>query len=111
MENSPIPSSQASLRTRAPSSHALSDRGASERRQTWDGGEMVGPGVIRLPETNIAPENRPSQTETSIETNNPSFRCYVSFRDSKLYLPKTNMEPKVMKVWFFLKGAGFQVLR
>ena len=40
--------------------------------------EMVGPGVIRLPETNIAPENRPSQTETSIETIHLSGAMLVS---------------------------------
>ena len=33
------------------------------------------------PETNIAPENRPSQKETHL----PIFRCYGSFREIKVY--------------------------
>ena len=37
---------------------------------TWD---------ITLPETNIAPENRPSQKEISIPTIH--FQVYVSFRE------------------------------
>ena len=37
---------------------------------------------VTLPKTNVAPENRPSQKETSIPIFQPSiFRCYVSFRE------------------------------
>ena len=40
-----------------------------------------------LPETNTAPENRPSQKKTSIPTDSQSyiFRCYVIFRDGNKY--------------------------
>ena len=38
-------------------------------------------GTFTLPETNIAPENRLSQKESSLPTTS-IFRCYVSFRES-----------------------------
>jgi len=42
--------------------------------------------ITTLPETNIAPENRRSQKDTSIpNSNHPLFMFHVSFREGKYY--------------------------
>ena len=74
-----------------------------------------------LPKTNIAPENRPSQKESSIPVFQPSiFRCYVSFREGThlemteaIPLPSNTMHihhvshaknhPQAHLMWYFFR--------
>ena len=39
-----------------------------------------------LPETNIAPENRPSQKEPTVVFQPSMFRCHVSFREGIVFV-------------------------
>ena len=69
--------------------------------------------LCTFPETNMAPENRPSQKETGIPT--IQFRCYVSFRkcithilEEQLFFQKDPSIDSFLRVmapiWWYSKG-------